>query len=73
MTSMLNKILKLIFIVFFTNFSNLYSHNYINGGCQDHCEAKVKSIINQNNSINDNDQEQINTNYSCVNKSLCRG
>ena len=67
------QIYKLIFLLFLTNISNLYAHNLINGGCRGHCGQKVKSINNENKFNNVNDQIDIESKNSCLNKSLCRG
>ena len=67
------KIFKIIFLLLLTNISNLYAHNIFNGGCKDHCEQKVKAINNEKKLNNDNDQMDINSKNSCLNKSLCRG
>ena len=67
------QIYKLIFLLFLTNISNLYAHNLINGGCKGHCGQKVKSINNENKFNNVNDQIDIESKNSCLNKSLCRG
>ena len=67
------QIYKIIFLLFLTNISNLYAHNLINGGCKGHCGQKVKSIDNENKLNNVNDQIDIESKNSCLNKSLCRG
>ena len=67
------QIYKIIFLLFLTNISNLYAHNLINGGCKGHCGQKVKSINNENKLNNVNDQIDIESKNSCLNKSLCRG
>jgi len=67
------QIYKIIFLLFLTNTSNLYSHNLINGGCKGHCGQKVKSINNENKLNNVNNQIDIESKNSCLNKSLCRG
>tara|TARA_B100000945_G_scaffold218427_1_gene176299 strand:- start:560 stop:784 length:225 start_codon:yes stop_codon:yes gene_type:complete len=70
----LNQIFKLIFLIFLTNISNLYAHNFTNGGCVNHCEVIFKEITNENKLKNAIDQIEIdNNNNSCLNKSLCRG
>ena len=66
-------IYKIIFLLFLTNISNLYAHNLSNGGCNDHCGIKVKAINNKNKLNNVNDQMDIESKNSCLNKSLCRG
>ena len=67
------QIYKIIFFLFLTNISNIYSHNLVNGGCKVHCEHKIKSI-NKNKKLKNLDYE---INYeiknSCLNKYLCRG
>ena len=67
------QIYNIIFLLFLTNISNLYAHNLINGGCKDHCGQKVKAIINESKLNNINDQIDIESKNSCLNKSLCRG
>ncbi|MBO8230284.1 hypothetical protein CU313_05835 [Prochlorococcus marinus str. MU1404] len=67
------QIYKIIFILFLIDISNLYAHNPINGGCKEHCGQKVKVINNKNKFINLDDQINIESKNSCLNKSLCRG
>ena len=67
------QIFKLIFLVYLTYIPHLYPHNFINGGCKDHCDSNVKEIINESNLNNVYDQKEIDSNNSCLNKSLCRG
>ena len=64
---------KIIFLLFLTNISNLYAHNLLNGGCKDHCDQKVKIINNKNKLKKVDDQINIESKNSCLNKSLCRG
>ncbi len=64
---------KLIFLLFLTNISNLYSHNLFNGGCKEHCGQKVKANNNEKNLNNPNLKMEIESKNSCLNKSLCRG
>ena len=64
---------KIIFLLFLTNISNLYAHNLLNGGCKDHCNQKVKLINNKNKLKKVDDQINIESKNSCLNKSLCRG
>ena len=66
------QIYKIIFLLFLTNISNLYAHNLINGGCKGHC-GKVKSINNEKNLKSFDDQINVESKNSCLNKSLCRG
>ena len=67
------KINKIIFLLLITNSSNLYSHNLFNGGCKEHCGQKVKVISIKNKVKNIDDQINIESKNSCLNKSLCRG
>ena len=67
------QIFKLIFLLYLEYIPHLYPHNFINGGCKDHCDSNVKAIINEKNLNNVYDQEEIDSNNSCLNKSLCRG
>ena len=73
MNSYFNQINKIIFLLLLTNIPNLYAHNLFNGGCKDHCEQKVKLISNKNKLKNIDDQINIESKNSCLNKSLCRG
>ena len=67
------QIYKIIFLLFLTNISNLHAHNIVNGGCKVHCDHKVKSTTNKKNLKNIDDQINIESKNSCLNKSLCRG
>ena len=73
MNSCFYQIYKIIFLLLLTNSSSLYAHNLFNGGCKEHCEQKVKAINNEKNLNNKNDQRNIESKNSCLNKSLCRG
>jgi len=75
MNSYFNQIYKIIFLLLLTNSSSLYSHNLFNGGCKEHCgqKVKVKVISNTNKLKNIDDQINIESKNSCLNKSLCRG
>ena len=64
---------KIIFLLLLTNISNLHAHNLFNGGCKEHCGEKIKVISNKNKSKNNDDQINIDSKNSCLNKSLCRG
>ena len=55
---------KIIFFVLITNISNLYAHNLFNGGCEEHCEQKVKVINNKNKLKNVYDQGNIESKNS---------
>ena len=67
------KINKITFLLLITNSSNLYAHNLFNGGCKEHCGQKVKVISIKNKVKNIDDQINIESKNSCLNKSLCRG
>ena len=71
--SYIYQIYKIIFLLFLTNISYLHSHNLFNGGCKKHCEQKVEVINNENKLNNFNYQKDIESENSCLNKSLCRG
>jgi len=73
MKSYFYQIYKIIFLLLLTNISNLYAHNFFNGGCKEHCGHKVKAINIENKLKNINDQINIESKNSCLNKSLCRG
>jgi len=73
MNSYFNQIYKIIFLLLLTNSSSLYAHNLFNGGCKEHCGQKVKVISNKNKLKNIDDQINIESKNSCLNKSLCRG
>ena len=73
MKSYFIQIYKIIFLLLFTNSSNLYAHNLFNGGCKEHCGQKVKVTSNKIKLKNIDDQINIDTKNSCLKKSLCRG
>ena len=73
MNSYFNQIYKIIFLLFIINSSSLYAHNLFNGGCKEYCGQKVNVITNKNKLENINDQINIESKNSCLNKSLCRG
>ena len=73
MNSYFYQIFKIIFLLLLTNISNLHAHNLINGGCKGHCGQKSKSIINEKKLKSFDDQINVESKNSCLNKSLCRG
>ena len=73
MNSFFNLLYKIIFLFLLTNSFSLYAHNLFNGGCKEHCGQKVKAISNKNKLKNIDDQINIESKNSCLNKSLCRG
>jgi len=68
-----NQIYKIIFLFLVTSSSSLYAHNLFNGGCKEHCGQKVKVISINNKLKNIDDQINIESKNSCLNKSLFRG
>ena len=73
MKSYFYQINKIIFFLLLMNSSRLYAHNLLNGGCKEHCGQKVKVISNKNKLKYIDDQINIESKNSCLNKSLCRG
>ena len=73
MKSYFYQIYKIFFLLLLINSSNLHAHNLFNGGCKEHCGHKVKVISNKNKLKNIEDQKNIESKNSCLNKSLCRG
>ena len=73
MKSYFYQIYKIVFLLFLINIPNLDAHNLVNGGCKEHCGNNVKAINNENKLNKKNDQINIESNNSCLNKSLCRG
>ena len=67
------QIYKIILLLLLTNIYNSYAHNLFNGGCKEHCGQKVKVTSNKNKLKNIDDQINIESKNSCLNKSLCRG
>ena len=73
MKSKIRQTINLIFFILITNTNLLQAHNPLNGGCNNHCE---ESFLQQNldqKLENTNKKNQIKDDYSCLNKSLCRG
>ena len=73
MKSYFSQIYKIIFLLLLSSISNLYAHNLFNGGCKEHCGKKVKVTNNNNKLKNIDDQINIESKNSCLNKSICRG
>ena len=65
--------IKLMFFILITNTQFSQAHNSLNGGCNNHCKESVTSITKVKELDNINVKNQIEDNYSCVTKSLCRG
>ena len=72
MQSKVNKFFNLILFIILTNTFHLKAHDSFNGGCKDHCKKSITSSSKENNLFNKN-KKQIEDNFSCLNKSLCRG
>ena len=70
MNSYFNQIYKIIFLLLLTNSSSLYAHNLFNGGCKEHCGQKVKVISNKNKLKNIDDQINIESKNSCLNRNF---
>ena len=73
MKSYFYQIYKIIFLILLSSISNLHAHNLFNGGCKEHCGQKVKVINNNNKLKKIDDQINIESKNSCLNKSLFRG
>ena len=64
--------LFILFILF--EILEIKAHNYINGGCKDHCSTFFIQKGNENKiKIFKKDKKLIKEQNSCVNSSLCRG
>ena len=73
MKSKIRQPINLIFFILITNTQFLQAHNSLNGGCSNHCEESVDPITKFKELDNINVKNQIEDNYSCLTKSLCRG
>ena len=73
MKSKKRQAINLIFFILITNTQFSQSHNSLNGGCKDHCKESVTPITKAKDLNNINDKNQIEDDYSCLTKSLCRG
>ena len=69
----IKRIINLFFLILITNTNFLQAHNFLNGGCKNHCEEKDKTLTIENQLDNDSIKNQIEENDSCLSKSLCRG
>ena len=63
----------LFFFILITNTHFLQAHNFLNGGCKNHCEEAIKTLTTENEFNKDSIKNQIEDNDSCLIKSLCRG
>ena len=67
------QIFNLFFFILIANTQFLQAHNYLNGGCKNHCKETFKTTNFEKKLNYLNNQNQIKDNNSCLNKSLCRG
>ena len=66
-------IINLFFLILITNTNFLQAHNFLNGGCKNHCEETIKTLTTENELNYNSIKNQIEDNESCLSKSLCRG
>ena len=69
----IKRTINLYFLIFITNTHFLQAHNFLNGGCNNHCEETGKALTIENELNNNSIKNQIEDNDSCLSKSLCRG
>ena len=67
------QIINLFFFTLITNIQFSQAHNSLNGGCKNHCNEFVKPVTFEKKLKNINNKIQIEDDYSCLSKSLCRG
>ena len=73
MKTKIKQVMNLIFLILITNTQFSQAHNSLNGGCKNHCKQSVTPITKVKQLDNTNFKNQIEDNYSCLTKSLCRG
>ena len=73
MKSKIEQVINLIFFILITNTQFSQAHNSLNGGCKNHCKGSVSPVTKVKELDNINNKNQIEDNYSCLTKSLCRG
>ena len=73
MKTKIRQAINLIFFILITNTQFLQAHNSLNGGCNNHCEKLFLQNNLEKKLENINYKNQIEDNYSCLTKSLCRG
>ena len=73
MKSKIKQAINLIFLFLITNTQFSQAHNSLNGGCKNHCKDSITPITKVKELDNINVKNQIEDNYSCLTKSLCRG
>ena len=65
--------INLFFFILITNTQFSQAHNSLNGGCNNHCKESVIPITIENDLNIINEENRTQDNYSCLNRSLCRG
>ena len=73
MKSTIIQTINLLFFISITNIQSSHAHTSMNGGCKNHCEESYLKNNLEKKIENINDKNQIEDNYSCLAKSLCRG
>ena len=73
MKSKIRQAINLIFFILMSNTQFSQAHNSLNGGCKNHCEESFLQNNFEKKIENIYNKKQIEDNYSCLNKSLCRG
>ena len=73
MKSKIRQVINLIFFILITNTQFSQAHNSLNGGCKNHCKESVTPITKFKELDNINVKNQVEDNFSCLTKSLCRG
>ena len=73
MKSKIKQAMNLIFLFLITNTQFSQSHNFLNGGCKNHCKEPVTPITKAKDLDNIDGKNKIEDDYSCLTKSLCRG
>ena len=66
-------LIHLLFFILITNTNFSQAHNFLNGGCKNHCKEPVKTSTIEKKLNNNFLKNQIEDNDSCLSKSLCRG
>ena len=69
----MKRTINLFILILITNTPFLKAHNFLNGGCKNHCEERIKTFTIENELNNNSTKNQIEDNDSCLSKSLCRG
>ena len=72
MKSKIRQTINFFIFILISNTQFLKAHNSLNGGCTNHCEESFLQKTLENK-LENNNENQIKDNYSCLNKSLCRG